>query len=312
MTSHDPDPLTPEERKLAARLARIGPHGMPSPALDARILGAAQAAAARKATARRQRRWPAWAGIAATLVLALGAVWQLRPAQEVPVALDEAPSGAAVRQPSEAVTPGEAPGAMDMDSGRGRAEQESSAQATAESPPPAREARAAEVTPAEPRAMSQPSPLPPAPVVFDEPSPIDAPAPVAAPAPPAPPPPPPPPPPPAQAQPAPAAATAPSRRYQSTPTPRKSTAAATMESAASNAPAADAQADAMLTVADLPVASDRLLAPADWIERIRQRRDAGDLAGARASLALLQRDHPQLVLPDDVRTIAVPAPDPDR
>ena len=38
-----PEPLTPEERALAARLARLGPHGEPSPALDARILAAARA-----------------------------------------------------------------------------------------------------------------------------------------------------------------------------------------------------------------------------------------------------------------------------
>ena len=41
MTQHhhtpppDPMPLDPEERALAARLARLGPHGEPSPALDA-------------------------------------------------------------------------------------------------------------------------------------------------------------------------------------------------------------------------------------------------------------------------------------
>ncbi|HLU13172.1 MAG TPA: hypothetical protein VKZ64_04360 [Arenimonas sp.] len=49
-----------------------------------------------------------------------------------------------------------------------------------------------------------------------------------------------------------------------------------------------------------PVGDDRLLAPEDWIERIRMRRDIGDDAGARASLALLRREHPDLPLPADL------------
>src|SRR5690606_8160110 len=42
----DRDALTPEERALADRLARLGPQGEPSPALDARILAAAREATA--------------------------------------------------------------------------------------------------------------------------------------------------------------------------------------------------------------------------------------------------------------------------
>ena len=55
------EPLSAEERELAALLGRTGPHGEPSPALDAKILSAARAAVTRDAarpTARR-RRWPA-------------------------------------------------------------------------------------------------------------------------------------------------------------------------------------------------------------------------------------------------------------
>lgn len=70
-----------------------------------------------------------------------------------------------------------------------------------------------------------------------------------------------------------------------------------------------ATTSATVTVSDLPVASDSQLSTVDWIERIRQRRDAGDLASARASLALLQHDHPGLSLPDDVRAILAPPPD---
>ena len=50
--------LTIEERALAQRLARLGPHGEPSPALDARILAAAHDAVARTQARRQRRRWP--------------------------------------------------------------------------------------------------------------------------------------------------------------------------------------------------------------------------------------------------------------
>ncbi|RDZ27972.1 hypothetical protein [Lysobacter silvisoli] len=94
MKRQTPDPLSPEERALADRLARLGPHEGPSPALDARILAAAHAAAAasprapQAASQRARRRWALSAipgslitgmGIAATLALAVGVVWQLRP-----------------------------------------------------------------------------------------------------------------------------------------------------------------------------------------------------------------------------------------
>ena len=88
--SHDRDgALTPEERALADRLARLGPQGEPSPMLDARILAAAHAAdnaprAAAAAPAHRSPRrgarpWPVAFGAAATLVIVGGLAWQLRP-----------------------------------------------------------------------------------------------------------------------------------------------------------------------------------------------------------------------------------------
>src|SRR5690606_29331997 len=109
--SHDPrlpgddrDPLTPEERALADRLARSGPQGGPSPALDARILEAARAAAGagapasahRTPIARRhpRRRWPVAFGAAATLVIVGGLAWQLRPVDDMQVGYSEAPRAA--------------------------------------------------------------------------------------------------------------------------------------------------------------------------------------------------------------------------
>jgi hypothetical protein len=81
MNPHDPTSLDPEERALAQRLARLGPHGEPSPVLDSRVLAAAHAAVdgRRQAIRHASRRWPLGLGVAASLALALGLAWQLRP-----------------------------------------------------------------------------------------------------------------------------------------------------------------------------------------------------------------------------------------
>ena len=57
------EPLTPEERALAQSLSRLGPHGGPSPGLDARVLAAARAAVQEAPAPGGQvppprRRWP--------------------------------------------------------------------------------------------------------------------------------------------------------------------------------------------------------------------------------------------------------------
>ena len=74
----------------------LGPHGEPSPALDARILAAARdGLPAAAGPARRTARWP-WAfGIAASVALAVGLAWQLRPLPER-VLYEEAASEVAV------------------------------------------------------------------------------------------------------------------------------------------------------------------------------------------------------------------------
>ncbi|WP_242108083.1 hypothetical protein [Luteimonas aquatica] len=117
--------LTPEERELAAQIARAAPQRGPSPALDASILRAARVAvaapqpappstAARAATARRRarRRWPAVFGVAATLALAFGLAWQLRPSEELQiVSVSEIPptgAGAAGGPSADAAAPPEA------------------------------------------------------------------------------------------------------------------------------------------------------------------------------------------------------------
>ena len=88
MNRHPPpqgDRLDAEERMLAALLPR--PHGRSEPGadLDARILAAAQAAVApnpapaSKHRPLRQPRWILPASVAATVALAAGLSWQLRP-----------------------------------------------------------------------------------------------------------------------------------------------------------------------------------------------------------------------------------------
>lgn len=49
-----------------------------------------------------------------------------------------------------------------------------------------------------------------------------------------------------------------------------------------------------------PVDEDAALAPADWIERIRERLQQGDTAGARASLLRLLQAHPDTDIPADL------------
>lgn len=105
--SMPPEPLTPEERALAQSLSRLGPHGGPSPELDARILGAARAAVPSTAAKGGQvpptrRRWPLGMGVAASVLLAAGIAWQLRPTHEMPIA-SEAPMDAA-GHPAEVMT----------------------------------------------------------------------------------------------------------------------------------------------------------------------------------------------------------------
>ena len=92
MSRPHPEPLSPEERALADRLARLGPHDGPPPALDAKILAAAHAAVA--PPRRRRRHWLGLSaipgglitgtGMAAALALVIGSVWQLRPSDPAP------------------------------------------------------------------------------------------------------------------------------------------------------------------------------------------------------------------------------------
>ena len=78
-----PRPLDDEERALAKVLPRMHGRTTPGPDLDASILAAAQSAvhAAKplRASIRPRFRWIAPASLAASMVLAVGMAWQLRP-----------------------------------------------------------------------------------------------------------------------------------------------------------------------------------------------------------------------------------------
>lgn len=300
MNSHDinrhAEPLSPEERALGERLARLGPHGEPSPALDARILAAAHAAASTTVQAHRpSRRWPMALGIAASLTLAVGIAWQLRPVQEA-VVYDEAASATAAQAEAAA------------------APEESAMSAVAVQPPPAADASTAQApaagsrresdkVPAAPRPTAHaeraraPAPVAPAPpepvVVFDEPAPADA----AMPAPPAPP---------AAAvmrapSPAPAAKTIGETRTQAAERNRAEAAASTAAGTAARA-ATQSREDAFAE--DVPPATaDSPEVREAWLQRIRELAKAGDTDDARASLYEFVHRYPNHPLPDDLRAL---------
>lgn len=311
------EPLSAEERELAALLGRTGPHGEPSPALDAKILSAARAAVTRDGArpAARRRRWPALAGLAASALVAVGIAWQLRPQQEATMQVGEAPTVAAVDN----------------------APADSAAASVATSPAPETPA-AAEAPPA----IKQLAPPAPAaasmqeapPVEVAEPRPTDIPAPAKAVALP-------PPPPPAFAPPAPPAPPAPveshtdgfaaeppqgafarapaAAREEADAARRQAQAAETASASVRMAAKANTEAEAksaaddnrtldsivvtgtVLILADIPAAEDAKLRKADWLQRIRQRKAQGDEDGARESLRLFVGKHPRTRTPSDLR-----------
>lgn len=292
------EPLTPDEQALAHRLGQLGPHGEPSPALDARILAAARGA--RASSRRPVRRWPVALGVAASLVLAVGIAWRLRPP----------PGPAADDGMTRAMTVPQAPVADQAGAARNA---EGEADQTAPAPSPAGEAAAARVArepavdeapadtakaPTQAVARSAPAPLPapPAPepaVVLDAPA-ASAPAIAALPAPP-------PPSPPSEA-----GALPPRANAAPAPLARKAASPATQEqdagfdaAAAANAAEGDEPSDDVPpATADSPAVRDA------WLQRIRELFASGQADAARASLKEFVHRHPDAPLPDDLRALA--------
>ncbi|TDK26013.1 hypothetical protein E2F46_05270 [Luteimonas aestuarii] len=324
MNIRDREPLTPEERDLAQRLSRLGGHAEPPAALDAKILAAARNAA-RPSLHRKRARWPLGMGMAASLALAVGVAWQLRPLPETEVM--QAPSETA----SAAMMDHETPPARTADFSR-EVEQ-------AAAPAPDAEPQVA-VTPAEPAPPDAPTPLsslqqapppaadealqeePPAALLFDAPSP---------------PPPPAPPAPPAAAPAAPASAPAGAAaeaadaaaakvraQEQERRTARSESTSDTMRAAGARPdragetitatgsrvrqaqPALPERADEYIDepLDDRPPASFATAEARDaWLQRIRELVAEGELDAARASLKEFRRRYPQHSLPADLKAL---------
>jgi hypothetical protein len=87
------------------------------------------------------------------------------------------------------------------------------------------------------------------------------------------------------------------RRQESPPTAVSAVAQDTIEETSS------ARATLRRTDLQLPVAEDAKLAPAEWLDRIRLRRDLGDSGNASASLRLFVDAHPFQRVPEDLRPL---------
>lgn len=328
------EPLTPDERAWAGRLARIGPHDGPSMALDTRILAAARAAVVQRPLDQPwRRRWPRLVGAAASLVIVIGLAWQLQPLLRSTPSLGEVPAAAQLPR-SEGSLPADVLAAADPVA-RTAMDNPPALPEPATVPAPRRQ-----LAPPPTVAKARPHVPPPRPTAFDDDAipPYSEYAGMAAAR---------------QAASQSAAsdagtgtsnarrertATATPRSFPaevaggtrtSVPAPR---AAAPAESAEQrgiapvqdvsvadtpSSPPPTTQANAAaehddtgvhrigatgsrLPLAEPPVREDSLLEPAAWLQRIRDRRNAEDLDGARASLALFRQTHPRIRPPDDL------------
>lgn len=300
------DPLTPEERALAAQVARLGVPDGPSPALDARIRAAAHAAVRTVPMQARRKRWPVAVGVAATLVLAVGVAWRMRPLPGDEVTYSEAPAMPAMRASGPSADDAMAPvQVMGPQAGSGEAVVADEGTPGAVEPPrtdaPKRSARSdADAFPAQAESAMPQEP----PIVFDEPSPVDIPAPLPAP--------PPPPAPPAAAASAPApavtmqgaAANAARMRQEQSAKPQESRGSldtVTVERDAARE-AEDASGFSDQAIDDEPPATaDSPGVQQAWLQRIRELIADGEREAAKASLAEFKRRHPQVALPQDLR-----------
>lgn len=293
MIPDKPEPLTPEERDLAQRLARLGTPGAPTPALDSRILAAARAAVDGPAVpARQRRRWPVVFGVAASLALAVGIAWQLRPLPDAAVEYSEAPAAApmettsAVAADAATVAPqDQAVDAADLPEAGRRAHPQSPVAAAAEATRPAPQAfpqtmqrkttsdpEAAEaVAEMPPVAPAAPPPLPPSPATATE-----------------------------EAD----ATRVRDAAHRDSPAPQGVT--GNRQDTGSLAPR-EAAATSVDEYGDQSI-DDQPPATADapevrqaWLQRIRELIAAGETDAARASLDEFRRRYPDAVLPEDLR-----------
>ncbi len=276
MNRQPPQPLDAEERALAAQLPRAPGRNEPGAEIDARILAAAQAAVQAPAGKARRRSWIAPMSVAASLMLAIGLAWQLRPSPvpQVPAPAAEAASTAGIAENADvaAVRAVEAP-------------------ATPMTKP---------VAASVPRVATAPSPV------------EIAPAPMAAPA--APPPPPPPPPAPVMAEIAAPVATAQTAESAAAPAPVPAMAkAGVIDSPRARAAPERVQRDAAAMAADAvagetddpgtdvpPATADSPDVRDAWLRRIGELLKQGKQDEAKASLAEFRRRYPDAELPKEL------------
>lgn len=297
------DPLTPEERALARLLGRPA-EVRPPAALDDAVMAAARAAvqapptpaepavepatdalggtATPGARRRPRSRLPAVFGLAASVVFAVGIAWQLKP------------------EPPSAPAPAESMAMESVAAPAAPPPQDTAAAPAAPPPPPAPLRRVAPAPVAEPPASAPvlkpaPAPVAPAPQAPQAPR-VDIPE--ARPAdivsPPSPP-----------QEAAPAAADALSAAPASTPRSAPGVtrrAMAPMAAPAAPAAALEPQHSAARALA-LAVEADAALPRKRWLTRIRERRDAGDLDTARASLERYLAQYPEVRIPRDLRQL---------
>ena len=325
MTGARHEPLTHEERELADQLARLGASTEPSAALDARILAAAHGAVVARPRGRRPR-WPLALGAVATLVLAIGIAWQLRPAQEQVQAYSEAPAAAReIRSsgPSAAEELPVAATAAVQDSAAPTAAPEPAIEAaaapaeaanshTSSSEAPERGKAIAEqerdAFPASDRAQARVAPAPPPPpppaaqdIVFEADTPVDA----------------------ASAQ-VPAAPPAPSPVDAMENAAAAGTATRTRRESAPEAKAAADEETALdqITVTGTrverdtagfqdhaiddqpPATADSPAVQRAWLQQIRELVADGEVEAARESLAEFKRRYPHYALPADLDEFA--------
>ena len=330
--------LTPEERELAQLTRRLGPQGGPSPALDARILAAADAAVATRPARTPKPRWPVAIGLAASVVFAVGIAWQLRPVQQAAI-VTEAPVAYSPRQPSAAAShesKAVAGQAAEAAEDAVAAETTVPEAVVADARGPAASAAAVVVAPGAPAMTSRPvpavasAPLPRPPVramPAEAPSVAResreerysaqaAPPPPRAPAPfvsatatePAP----------GFVADAPADASAGQQAAAIEGALRSSNAATAKQSAPRDDARARAGREAERRALDrvevsgsrlkrtdlqVPVAEDAQLAVDEWLERVRTRYGLGDAGAARQSLLLFMKDHPGEPIPGDLEPL---------
>jgi hypothetical protein len=276
-------PLDAEEA-VAAIALRALPVSGPSPELDARVLAMARSALtasapqARTPPAVRGRRRPGalwWLGSAAGAVMAAGIGWQLggfsdpaAPAGE-PAAVSaarNAPSASMEAEFEVLIIPRRPADAEEGSTSAG-------APKTRAEPVPSERTRPAPLQPLAPGRLEQTL--------------VPTPAPAAAPT------------------------EAPREAVSEAPAPMPQVAVPLADPLGTSMPnPEDAPLDEITVTGDRvagtefpPVAQDFRLAPDDWIERIRARRDSGDLQSARRSLMAFMRVNAQRPVPADLRPL---------